>query len=55
MKIELKGIAKTVPAICILLGFIAIFLFRSGLGWIFVISGIILQVLFLLSRGDRRY
>jgi len=50
MKFNISVIAKCVPAICIVLGFIAVFIFKSGFGWIFVILGVALQVLYLRRR-----
>jgi hypothetical protein len=54
MKFTFKGVRNAVPAICILLGLMAVFVLKSGLGWIFVIGGILLQVMFLLLRHQDR-
>ncbi len=57
MSTEIKVIARSVPAIAIVLGFLLIF---SGIsigneemtnsGWTLIIIGFVLQVLYLISR-----
>jgi len=53
LKVWLKIIATSVPAVCIALGFVAIFGFKSGSGWWFVLIGVILQALYLIGRFRR--
>jgi len=57
MSVSIKVLAYTVPAICMVLGFLLIFVGLStendGMtrsGWMVVIIGFILQVLWLLTR-----
>jgi len=57
MSVSIKVLAYTVPAICMVLGFLLIFVGLStgndGMtrsGWMVVIMGFILQVLWLLTR-----
>jgi hypothetical protein len=52
MNFNFSAIAKTVPAICILCGFVAVFILKEAAGWIFVILGVGLQVAYL-ARRDR--
>ena len=47
MNITFSILAKCVPAICIVCGFIAVYGFEAGSGWFFVIIGVALQVLYL--------
>ena len=54
MKASLEIIAKCVPSVCIALGFVAIYIFESGSGWIFVIIGAILQTLYLVGRFQKK-
>jgi len=57
MSVSIRVLAYTVPAICMVLGFILIFVGLStandGMtrsGWVLVIMGFILQVLWIFSR-----
>ncbi len=55
MSVFIKVFANTVPAITIVLGFLLILADRGGEGWIFVLLGFVLQVLWLfLFRGTGR-
>jgi hypothetical protein len=50
MNYDLKVIARSVPAILIVLGFIAAFGLNDGSGWFLIILGVVLQLLYLASR-----
>jgi len=57
MSTEIRVIAKSVPAIAIVLGFLLLLTGMSSgneemtsSGWIFVILGFVLQVMWLLTR-----
>jgi uncharacterized membrane protein YedE/YeeE len=52
VKVILKVIANSVPAICLVLGFLDALLFHDPAGWIIVLIGVGLQILFL--RSNRR-
>ena len=55
MSVAIRVIANTVPAITMVLGFLLILADRGGEGWIFVLMGFVLQVLWLFQfRGGGR-
>ncbi len=53
MRVDLKVIARSFAAICVALGFIAVYAFHSPSGWIFVVLGFAAFVLSLFARQDR--
>jgi ABC-type Mn2+/Zn2+ transport system permease subunit len=47
---NIKVIARSFAAICVALGFIAVYIFQSESGWIFVILGFLAFVITFFAR-----
>ena len=54
MRTNLKVIASSFAAICIVLGFIAVYVFTATSGWILIVLGFTAFILSLVTRQDHR-